>query len=177
MRWDIDRLLPVLKKSGPHTQLPNSDSFFIVLNAKEFRIARRRRLGWMTGEANRRRNHRESIVSGRSRSCCTTPLIPTVCSVSSALPCSSVTSTQLSSRLALELIVCTENSTPDMMVKRAEDRVRANDSDLLDRTKNRRIGLLHLQPAALVAQTSLASLCAKEGALSRESQEDEHGWG
>jgi len=36
--------------------------------------------------------------------------------------------------------VCTENSNPDvMMVKPAEDRVRTNDSDLLDRTKNRRI--------------------------------------
>jgi hypothetical protein len=35
--------------------------------------------------------------------------------------------------------VCTENSNPDvMMVKPAEDRVRTNDSDLLDRTKNRR---------------------------------------
>jgi hypothetical protein len=37
-------------------------------------------------------------------------------------------------------LVCTANSTPDvMMVKPAEDRVRTNDSDLLDRTKNRRI--------------------------------------
>jgi len=36
--------------------------------------------------------------------------------------------------------VRTENSNPDvMMVKPAEDRVRTNDSDLLDRTKNRRI--------------------------------------
>jgi len=36
--------------------------------------------------------------------------------------------------------VCTENSSPDvMMVKPAEDRVRTNDSDPLNRTKNRRI--------------------------------------
>ena len=36
--------------------------------------------------------------------------------------------------------VCTENSNPDvMMVKAAEDRVRTNDSGLLNRTKNRRI--------------------------------------
>jgi putative transposase len=36
--------------------------------------------------------------------------------------------------------VCTENSNPDvMMVKPAEDRARTNDSDLLDRTKIRRI--------------------------------------
>jgi hypothetical protein len=34
--------------------------------------------------------------------------------------------------------VCTENSNPDVMtVKPAEDRVRTNDSDPLNRTKNR----------------------------------------
>src|SRR5216684_4567486 len=36
--------------------------------------------------------------------------------------------------------VCTENSNPDvMMVKPTEDRVGTNDSDLLNRTKTRRI--------------------------------------